>query len=71
MISADEIRNILRHRCEEAGSQRNWCALHGFGETYVSAVLAGRLTPGSRLLKALGYQKKVAFTALQQNDNVE
>lgn len=71
MITADNLRQILRHRCEEAGSQRSWCALHGLGETYVSAVLAGRLTPGSRLVRALGYQKKVVFTALQQTDNVK
>jgi hypothetical protein len=69
-ISANDLRNILRHRCIAAGSQRNWCALHDMSETYVSAVLAGRLSLGNKLVAALGYQKKICFVSLQDFDNV-
>jgi len=31
MINADNLRQILRHRVEEAGGQKAWAEKNGFG----------------------------------------
>jgi hypothetical protein len=71
MLNANDIRQILRHRCEQAGSQQNWCILHDIKPTYVSAVLGGRLLPGRKLAKVLGYDKNVHYIACVNNEDVE
>lgn len=71
MITADNMRQILRHRCEEAGSQREWSRLNGAAETTVSAILAGRIPVTREIAAILGYQRFHAFKALQQAGDVE
>lgn len=39
MLTERDMRNILRHRCEEAGGQRKWAETHGFSAPYVNLVL--------------------------------
>ena len=71
MISADDMRNILRHRCEEAGSQREWSRLNDAAETTVSAILAGRMPVTRYIAGKLGYQRFNAFKPLHQTNDVK
>ena len=62
MITQSDIRNILRHKCEEAGGQKQWATNNDIGTGFVNDVLTGRRSPSSRLAKKLGYEKIVHFT---------
>lgn len=61
MISADDMRNILRHRCEESGGQKAWAEKNGFAVSFVQFVLSGDRRVSERMAKALGYNRKVVF----------
>lgn len=63
MISADDMRNILRHRCEEAGGQKAWAEKNGFAVSFVQFVLSGDRRVSDRMANALGYNRKVVFFA--------
>lgn len=65
MLSGDDIRSVLRIRCEQWGGQGAFAASVGLSETLVSLVLAGKQKPGPKIARALGYQKKVVFVPLQ------
>lgn len=61
MITQNDIRAILRHRCEASGSQKQWAIANNIGTGFVNDVLTGRREPSARLSKALGYEKTVHF----------
>ena len=71
MFSAKDMRSFLRHKCESAGSQAEWCRQNNLDGAYVSAVLNGRIQPGGKMLAALGYRKITTFVALQQSDDMQ
>jgi hypothetical protein len=68
MINANDIREILRKQCAEAGNQGNWARRHGVDQTYVSAVLSGRAFPGRKICGPLGYVKIITFEACNPED---
>jgi hypothetical protein len=41
-MNLDELRALLRQRCDEAGSVRAWALKHGVSPVYVGHVLAGK-----------------------------
>ena len=60
-MTADEMREMLRRMCEEAGSQEAWAKAHGFGQSYVSQVILGLSTPSPRLLAEMGMREVVSY----------
>jgi hypothetical protein len=58
-MSVDEVLNLLRDSCRQAGSQRKWASRHGVSAAYVSDVLAQAREPGPAILQALGIEKQV------------
>jgi hypothetical protein len=63
MISENDLRNILRHKCEAAGTQRAWAQQHGICEVNLCQVLKGQRAVTDAMASALGYLKIVQFTA--------
>ncbi len=61
MLSADDVRDLLRRECEAAGGQIKWAAKHGCTRAYVSSVLVGRDAPGQTITRALGLRKIVLW----------
>jgi len=61
MLTADNMRQILRHRCEEAGGQKEWAKQNGFALSFVQFALSGDRHISARLAEALGYNRKVVF----------
>ena len=66
MINADNLRQILRHRVEEAGTAANFARQHGLSEGLISQVLSGRHKIGPKIARACGYRKITVFQALQE-----
>ena len=46
---------------DEAGSQRNLAKKLGISPMFVCDVLKGRRDPGEKMLKAMGYERKVSI----------
>jgi hypothetical protein len=62
MISENDLRNILRHRCEAAGSVAKWAAMHGLNQSYVQETVFGNYQSiGPKIYAALGYRKIIQF----------
>lgn len=61
-MNAQQVRDLLRKRCNEAGGQRSWAGCHCVSESYVSDVIRGAREPGPGVLKGLGL---VAVTVYQ------
>ena len=61
-MNLDELRALLRRRCDEAGSVRAWALKHGVSPVYVGHVLAGKRGPGKALLDALGLVQVISYT---------
>lgn len=55
MATEEEIRALLRERCDQAGSAKAWASANGMAFSYVSEVLRGEKRPGKLLLEKLGY----------------
>ena len=62
MINADDMRNILRHRCEEAGSVNKFALQHGLNQSFVNKIVRGECQITKKIAKILGYERKVYFT---------
>ena len=70
MITENDLRQILRHRCEQAGGIYAWSKANGVDGGYTSNVLRGRIGLGKQIATALGYQKKVSFIACNAGSDV-
>lgn len=68
MLSQQDMRNILRHRCEEAGGQAAWGRKHGFTRQMICNVLAGNIGISKRMAEAIGYRQIVVFCSLQTEE---
>jgi hypothetical protein len=62
VITENDMRNILRHRCERDG-QKAWAEKNGFAVSFIQFVLSGDRRVSERLSEALGYNRKVVFFA--------
>jgi len=65
METGESLVAMLRSQCEQS-SQREFARQAGLSETLVSLVLSGKRPMTASIAKALGYQKKIAWQALQQ-----
>ena len=55
MLTASDVREMLRRECEKAGNQSEWARQHGMTRQYLSLVLCGGTPPYSPLItKPLG-----------------
>lgn len=60
-MTIDEVRKILREKCDEAGSQAAFSYLYGVSPGYISDALLGRREPGPALLAALGIRRVTTY----------
>ena len=63
MITQDDMRNILRHRCAKAGGQKPFAMSIGYSPQYVSDILQGHKDVSWNLARQLGYERKIVFSA--------
>lgn len=66
-MDADQVRDLLRAKTEEAGSSGTWARLNMIAPGYVADVLAKRRDPGGKILRALGLEKIVTFRESAQS----
>lgn len=62
MLTQADMRNILRHRCEEAGGQGKFAESIGISPQYLSDILNGKRAIGAMLAGKIGYERKIVFT---------
>ena len=60
-MSLDEVLELLRRKCAEAGGQAAWAEAAGVSPAYVSDVLNKRREPGKSILDPLGLERHVAY----------
>ena len=60
-MTLHEVREILRERCDECGSQALWGIRNNISPGYISDVLNERREPGPAFLTALGMRKIVTY----------
>lgn len=61
MAQLAEIYADLRKACDLVGGQTEWARRAGLSAAYVSDVLNARRDPGPKMLKALGYARRVTY----------
>ena len=55
-LRIDDVRKLLKRRCDEAGGQRAFAREHGLSVQHVSRVLREGKAPVGRICKALGIE---------------
>lgn len=61
LLTANDVRKLLRARCEAMPSTRAWAAKHGLSQPYISQLLSGSRDPGDKVLAALGLRRIVRY----------
>lgn len=61
LLTAAQVRAMLRHRVKIAGLQRVWAAEHGVTAQHISDMLSGREVAGPKMQKALGLERVVMW----------
>jgi len=56
MPTHDDMLEILRKACDEAGNQKKWALANDYHPSFVSDVLNGRRRMPERMLDALDYE---------------
>ena len=69
MLTASDVREMLRRECEAAGGQIKWAQKNGVTRAYVSSVLVGRDAPGQTITNALGLRKVVLWSLDNGNEH--
>jgi hypothetical protein len=60
-MTSDEVRELMRLACQEAGGPKAWAVAHGISPAYVYDALAGRREMGAKILSALGLTKSIDY----------
>ena len=60
-MNDDQVRELLKERCERAGSIAVFAHLSGLSRQYVSEVLHGREKISPSICAALGVVRKVSY----------
>jgi hypothetical protein len=66
LLTADQVRAILRKEVKRAGSQAAWARKYGIEPAFVSHALSGSRLPTRRLLKALKLKKVPAYERAEE-----
>lgn len=61
VITAAEMRRLLKQKCEEAGSQVAFAKIAGVPKQHINNVLKGTRDPWPALLKALGLKEEKQY----------
>jgi hypothetical protein len=69
-FTADQVRAILRRRCEEGGGVTAWAIGHGMTRSHVYAVLDGAAI-GPKVCASLGLKRKTVRTSIFVLDKAE
>ena len=56
-LTAEDVRLLLRKRCEEAGSQAMFAVQNGLSRHFLNDVLKGRQSPSEHMADILGLEK--------------
>jgi hypothetical protein len=64
-LTQTEVVALLRQRCQQVGSQKNFADANSISAQYVTDVLNRRREPGGAILDALGLRKVVSYKAKQ------
>jgi len=60
-MTLTSFRKHLAKLAEEAGSQRNLAKRLGISPMFICDVLKGRRDPGDKMLKAMGFERRVSI----------
>lgn len=60
-MTAEEMIEMLRQACKDAGGQRAWASAHGLTVQWVNQVLHRKKLPGGVLPVALGLEPVVMY----------
>lgn len=60
-LDINDVRKILRDKCDELGSQAAFSYIYGVSPGYISDTLTGRREPGPALLAALGIRRVTSY----------
>lgn len=64
MMNTEQVREIIRDLCVEAGSQSAWAKANGVSQAYVNHVLEGKREPGPAILEAIGLERVITYRLL-------
>lgn len=65
-MNVDEVRELLRRECEQAGTLAAWARRHDIAPQYVSDVINGRRLPGKRILDVLNLRKVTYYWPIEK-----
>ena len=61
LLTASDVRSLLRQECAAAGGQSAWARDKGFTQAVVNKTVCGLLSPSKRLCKTLGLEIVVLY----------
>lgn len=64
-MTADDVRELLRRSCHDAGSASAWAKANGVSPAYVSDALNKQREPGPAICEALGVEREVRYRKRQ------
>jgi hypothetical protein len=68
MLTASDVREMLRRECEKAGGQTAWGRLHDISVQQVNNVLRGGDSPGGSVARALKLRRNPYTWSLDNGD---
>ena len=60
-LSTNDVVELLKARCNEAGSQKDFASKHGVSASYISDVLHKGREPAGVILESLGLERVVEY----------
>ena len=70
-LTSNDVRDLLRQRCKDAGGRNKWAMANGPSEQYVCDVLAGRREPGPAIYVPLGLKSRRIWEFLKKGLDAE
>lgn len=61
LINLDSLLSLLSAEVAGAGGQARFAKSAGCSQAYVADILAGKRSPGPKILKALGFKKVIRY----------
>ena len=62
LLTAEQVRKMLRTACDASGGLRAWSRTHNVSVAYVSRVMRGEKDIGDSIARGLGLTKNVVWT---------
>lgn len=61
MMTADDVRTLLREEIKKTGTAKAWAETHGISITLVSDTLNGHRAPAQAIMGALGLERQTLY----------